>query len=146
MLPLSARVLKKYIDNENRKAHYDFVFSSNAIHHLDANGKAKLYFKIYLDLNPGGLFINYDVIMPPTQRTEQWQFQMWRDWMNEQLIAMNKPENIGTHDSLPDIYKAKQDNHPGSLLDQLEILQKIGFKDVDCFFKYGIFALFGGIK
>jgi tRNA (cmo5U34)-methyltransferase len=135
-----------FIDNEGKLIKYDFIFSSNAIHHLDAIGKAKLYFKIYLTLNTDGLFINYDVVQPATERSERWQFNMWREWMNEALIKKGRSEDVGKHEGLPDLYKSKQDNHPGPLIDQLQILEKIGFRDVDCFFKYGIFALFGGIK
>jgi tRNA (cmo5U34)-methyltransferase len=135
-----------FINNEDDTIKYDFIFSSNAIHHLDANGKAKLYFKIYLALNTDGLFINYDVVQPATERSEQWQFHMWRQWMNETLIKKGGAEDVDKHDGLPDLYKSKQDNHPSPLLDQLQILENIGFRDVDCFFKYGIFALFGGIK
>ncbi len=137
---------EEYIDNEDDTIKYNFIFSSNAIHHLNAAGKAKLYFKIYLTLNPGGLFINFDVVQPPSERTEQWQFQMWRDWMNEKLIEIGKSEDIGKHDGLPDLYKSKDDNLPSPLFDQLQLLDKIGFKDVDCFYKYGIFTLFGGTK
>jgi tRNA (cmo5U34)-methyltransferase len=137
---------EKFIDNEGDITKYDFIFSSNAIHHLDANEKAKLYFKIFLTLNSDGLFINYDVVQPASERSEQWQFNMWRQWMNEALIKKGRAGDVGKHDGLPDLYKSKQDNHPGPLIDQLQILEKIGFKDVDCFFKYGIFALFGGIK
>jgi tRNA (cmo5U34)-methyltransferase len=137
---------EEFIDTEGANTTYDFIFSSNAIHHLDAIGKAKLYFKIYLTLNADGLFINYDVVQPATERSEQWQFNMWREWINEALIKKGRSEDVGKHEGLPDLYKSKQDNHPGPLIDQLQILEKIGFRDVDCFFKYGIFALFGGIK
>ena len=97
-------------------------------------------------MNSGGLFINYDVVQPSSARSEQWQFSMWRDWMNEQLAARGNTAELGRHDGLPDLYKSKQDNQPSPLADQLLVLEKIGFKDVDCFFKYGIFALFGGTK
>ncbi len=137
---------EEFIDNEDDRSTYDCIFSANAIHHLDAIGKAKLYFKIYLILNHDGLFINYDVVQPTSARTEQWQFAMWRQWMNETLIKRGRAEDVGKHDGLPDFYKSKPDNQPSPLLDQLQILEKIGFRDVDCFFKYGIFALFGGIK
>jgi tRNA (cmo5U34)-methyltransferase len=137
---------EEFIYNEGDTTTYDFIFSSNAIHHLDFTAKAKLYFKIFLTLNPDGLFINYDVVQPTSERSEQWQFNMWRQWTNEALIKKGRSEDVGKHDGLPDLYKSKQDNHPSPLIDQLQILEKIGFKDVDCFFKYGIFALFGGIK
>ena len=32
------------------------------------------------------------------------------------------------------------------LTDQLNGLKDVGFKDVDCFYKYGIFAMYGGRK
>jgi tRNA (cmo5U34)-methyltransferase len=28
--------------------------------------------------------------------------------------------------------------------DQLTSLEEIGFKEVDCYYKYGVFAIFGG--
>lgn len=66
--------------------------------------------------------------------------------MKETLRKSGLESEIGTYDNLPDIYKSKEENQPSNLFDQLDLLIKIGFKDVDCFFKYGIFALFGGIK
>jgi len=43
-------------------------------------------------------------------------------------------------------YKESPDDFPDPLKTHLELLKKIGFKDVDCHLKYGIFALFGGFK
>jgi hypothetical protein len=47
---------------------------------------------------------------------------------------------------LPDVYRLKAENKPSGLLEQLAALQAVGFRDVDCHFKHGIFALFGGTK
>ena len=30
--------------------------------------------------------------------------------------------------------------------DQINALKEIGFREVDCYYKYGIFAVFGGRK
>jgi tRNA (cmo5U34)-methyltransferase len=140
------RSFEDLCDDSGDGAAYDVIFSSNAIHHLDINGKSRLYNKFYSVLNSGGLFLNYDVVQPSSARSEQWQFNMWRDWMNEQLAAKDCAAEVGKHDGLPDLYKSKKDNHPDSLFDQLQVLEKTGFRDVDCFFKHGIFALFGGTK
>jgi tRNA (cmo5U34)-methyltransferase len=35
---------------------------------------------------------------------------------------------------------------PDTLAAQLNALQTIGFEDVDCFYKYGIFTMYGGKK
>ena len=47
---------------------------------------------------------------------------------------------------IPDQYKENPDNIPDTLESQLHALTAIGFQDVDCHFKYGIFSLFGGRK
>jgi tRNA (cmo5U34)-methyltransferase len=45
---------------------------------------------------------------------------------------------------IPDQYKGNPDNMPDTLEAQLEMLKQIGFNNVDCYHKYGIFSLFGG--
>jgi tRNA (cmo5U34)-methyltransferase len=66
--------------------------------------------------------------------------------MNERLAGSGRTAEIGKHDRLPDVYKSKSENKPSGLLEQLRVLQEVGFRDVDCHFKHGIFALFGGAK
>ena len=146
LVALIRRSFEEYIELKDEFEKYNFVFSSMAIHHLDFNQKSRLYLKLYRGLCENGLFINFDVVLPPSKKSEEWQFYMWRDGMNETLSKNGLESEIGTYDNLPDIYKSKEENQPSNLFDQLDLLIKIGFKDVDCFFKYGIFALFGGIK
>ncbi|MCP4456321.1 MAG: hypothetical protein GY809_33090 [Planctomycetes bacterium] len=47
---------------------------------------------------------------------------------------------------IPEEYKANQDNTPDTLESQLRALEAIGFEDVDCYFKYGLFSWLGGRK
>ncbi len=140
------RTFEDYIAEDSDELKYDFIYSSMAIHHLDILNKNRLYSKIFRVLKSGGLFLNIDVVLPPSEKSEKWQFRMWRDWMNETLSANNRRDEIGTHDNLPENYKNKPENKPGGLFDQLEALRQTGFRDADCFYKYGIFALFGGTK
>jgi tRNA (cmo5U34)-methyltransferase len=111
-----------------------------AIHHLGFPEKRRLYARIYRELRFGGLFLNYDVVLPASERTEAWHFAMWRDWMNEH--AREK----GKFDALPETAKAKPENKPSRLPDHLRALEECGFCDVDCHFKYGVFCLYGGAK
>jgi len=127
-------------------AKYSFIFSINAIHHLDFLAKSQMYAKLYRELQVGGLFVNIDVVLPSSERSEQWQFQMWVDWINQALHQKGVEEGFGKYDQLPSHYKHKPENKPSALFDQLDVLRKIGFRDVDCFYKYGIFAMFGGTK
>ena len=140
------QTFEEYMDSPVEEQEYDFVHSANAIHHLDLAGKKKLYAKVYGEMRSGGLFINIDPVRPSSERGEQWQLQMWADWMNETLCRTGFGDEIGKYDHIPAGYKAKEENKPSTLPEQLDLLAKIGFKDVDCFFKYGVFAVFGGVK
>lgn len=138
------QTFEAYLDAPPQDQAYDFAFSSNAIHHLDWLGKSRLYAKLYRELAFGGAFANIDVVKAASERSERWQFAMWEDWMNERL-AQTEGE-VGTHDGLPEVAKAKPENKPSGLVEQLELLKRVGFRDIDCFYKYGVFAMFGGVK
>ncbi len=50
----------------------------------------------------------------------------------------------GTFKGIVRQYKDAEENKPDTLKDQLDALRTIGFKDVDCYYQYGIFTMFGG--
>ncbi len=128
------------------KEKYDFIYSAHAIHHLDLVGKSKLYRKIFNELRPGGLFLNLDPVLPTSEKSETWQFKMWRDWINETLHKKGSKSDIGKYDNVPYHYKSNEENKPSSLFEQLELLEEIGFQNVDCFYKFSVIAIFGGTK
>ncbi len=132
------KILTKDVISEN----FNFIYSSLAIHHLSSKEKKDLYAFIYSHLSPGGFFVNYDVTVPPSEELELWYLSLWRQWIQNNLDKINNENLIGT----PEQYKENPDNTPDSLASQLDALKDIGYKNVDCFFKYGIFALFGGSK
>ena len=138
-------VLEHFFVHQDRTARYDFIYSSNAIHHLDHQEKTGLYQQIYTALNHGGLFINIDVVLPPTDLSEQWSLRLWGDWLRRR----QESRHTGTPDKyadLPEVYKHKEENQPGRLINQLQQLEQIGFQNVDCYFKHSIFCLFAGTK
>ena len=130
--------------NQN-ESYYDFIFSSMAVHHLEHHLKFKLYSRIFTLLKHHGLFLNLDVVLPGSARTESIQFKMWVDYINDYLQKRN-PGELGKHDHLPDEYKMKSENKPSSLASQLKMLEDIGYQDVECYYKDSIFVLFGGMK
>lgn len=115
---------------------FDFVFSSLAIHHLDTDEKSDLFDLIKDRLNGGGRFVNIDVVLPPSEALEEWYLAVWRDWMDE-METVDGDEFINR-------YKDNEDNKPDTLESQLAALRRLGYEDVDCFYKFGIFAIYGG--
>ncbi len=131
-------LISKDILSEN----FDFIYSSLAVHHLSFEEKKKLYAYIYNHLSDGGFFVNYDVTVPPSEELERWYLSLWRQWIRNHCDDENDESPIG----VPEQYKGNPDNTPDTLVSQLNALKDIGYKNIDCFFKYGIFALFGGSK
>ena len=118
---------------------FDFIFSSLAIHHLETEEKEDLYAYIRDSLRQEGAFVNIDVVLPPSEDLEKWYLDIWRDWVDETDSEEDGLELINR-------YKGNQDNKPDTLQHQLDMLNRLGFKDVDCYYKNGIFAVFGGKK
>lgn len=123
--------------------HFDFCVSSFAIHHLEMTEKKNLFRYIYGHLNSRGHFVNIDVVLSPSSELEEWYFSIWKEWMKHMQDQMN------VKDELPeDIINRYKDpssmNKPDTLEDQLEALRESGFGNVDCYYKNGIFAVFGG--
>ena len=89
--------------------------------------------------------MNVDVVRAPSREVQEWYFNMWRDWMKEMF------KQCGIDDEAPqDIIKRYEDpagtNRPDTLEAQLEALRGAGFSDPDCYYKHGIFVIFGGRK
>ena len=125
---------------------YDFIFSSTAIHHIDKQQKLNLNKAIYQNLKKGGCFLNFDVVKPASPFAEEIQDQLWINWINRMIINYGQDLNVGDHDHIPKRHSEHPINQPCTLLDNLSSLEEAGFQDVDCFYKYSVFALFGGFK
>lgn len=127
------------------KDNADFIVSSLAIHHLNETEKNHLFKYIYTKLNLGGLFINYDPVLSLSQELERIELMMWKEWILNYEAEIS-PRRDKSLDYIPSQYKSNRDNVPGTLDSQLEMLRNTGFLDVNLFYKYGLFCLFGGRK
>jgi len=123
---------------------FDLIVSSLAIHHLTSSQKKSLFGYIFSHLVNGGYFVNIDCILSPTEALEKWYLQLWKEWMIEKQTALKLETDH------KDIIQRHAENEHHSKLDtlpdQLNALRDVGFEDVDCFYKHGIFAMYGGRK
>jgi len=133
-------IIKKEILNEQ----YDFIVSSFAIHHLSMDEKRFLFQKIHKHLKTVGYFINIDTILPPADTLEGWYFHTWKEWVDTKKTEFGLQRDVFS--DLTRRYKDADENKPDTLEDQLGALKQTGFTAVDCYYKYGIFAIFGGRK
>jgi tRNA (cmo5U34)-methyltransferase len=120
---------------------FDMVVSSLAIHHLRTDEKAALFKWMYQALAPGGYFVNIDVVIAPSESIETWYMEIWKDWMRDKQAALGVDDPV---EGIIQRYKDLEENKPDTLDSQLGMLRTAGFKEIDCYYKYGIFTIFGG--
>ncbi len=129
----------------NRKP-FDLIVSGFSIHHQPDKRKKELYSEIYNLLAPEGIFLNLEHVASPSKGIEP----LFDDYFIDSLYAYNAKSNSGiTREKIMKEYYNRPDKTANILCStetQCDWLRKIGFKDVDCFFKVFELALFGGRK
>lgn len=125
---------------------FDAVISGFAIHHLPHERKHALYREIYELLSPGGVFLNCEHVASSTPRVEEMFDDAMSDHLYQRRIA--KGESV-TREQVRKSYVERPDRAANILApveEQCEWLRQIGFRDVDCFWKYFELAIFGGSR
>lgn len=134
-------------DQLNEKDHvlnsFNLVVSSLAIHHIHFEEKKSLFQYINNHLESGGFFLNIETVKAPNDELESWYRVLWSEWIGENQEKLNTNKSF---QYLPEQYKDNPDNNPDKLQDQLDALESAGFSQVDCYYKYGIFSIYGGRK
>lgn len=135
---------QEMLDGAALHGEFDFCVSSLAIHHLGMEDKSALFLYIYKHLGEGGGFLNMDVVLSPSEELEGWYFALWREWMQRMQAKLGMEGNV--EDVIREYKNPASMNRPDTLEAQLTALKDAGFRDVDCYYKNGIFAVFGGRK
>lgn len=124
----------------------DVVVSGYAIHHQPDKRKKELYTEIYTLLNEGGIFLNLEHVESPTSDIES----LFENCFIDHLYQFHKTtEPEKSREEIARAFYHRPDKGENILAPvqlQCNWLQHIGFKDVDCFFKFFELALFGGRK
>jgi tRNA (cmo5U34)-methyltransferase len=123
---------------------FDAVVSGFAIHHLPDDRKCTLYREIFDLLADPGTFVNCEHVASATPRVEE----MFDDAMTEHLWRRRRDR--GEDVTLEQVRKEflERPDRAANILapveEQCRWLRDIGFRDVDCFWKYFELAIFGG--
>jgi tRNA (cmo5U34)-methyltransferase len=123
---------------------YDIAVSSLAIHHLTMDEKSRFFRTVNAQLRPGGYFINIDVVLPPTDSLDGWYMKLWEEWMDGKRTELRQYDEPSSDVIVR--YRNGEENQPDTLDDQMDALREAGFRDADCYYKYGIFVVYGGVK
>lgn len=121
---------------------FDVVISGLAIHHQSDEGKKRIYKEIFELLRPGGVFLNIEHVLSPTD----WIKSVADDFFIDSIYAYNRGRGLTREEVAGEFYNRvdKAANILAPVEAQCEWLRSIGFTDVDCFFKAFELAVFGG--
>jgi tRNA (cmo5U34)-methyltransferase len=130
------------------------VVSSLAIHHLDGSQKQALFAAVYAMLEPGGVFVIADVVLPASRLGWSVSAAAW-----ERAVAQQALQIDGTLDALAAFHAQKWNmyqhfdpndpddyDRPSTLFDQLTWLTAAGFVAVDVCWMVAGHAIFMGSK
>ena len=116
---------------------YDVIVSALAIHHLTDSDKAALFRRVHAALPEGGAFINAEQVLGATPAMEQRNHDAW----------LRQVRELGVCDTdLAQALQRRVADRTSTLAAQLRWLEEAGFRDVDCFFKHYMFAVYAGFK
>ncbi len=113
------------------------VVSSLSIHHLSDEGKRTVFARMHDVLAPGGVFVNADQVLGPTEELEA---RYKRDWLDEVRASG------ATEQQIADSLKRQAEDRCASVEEQVAWMRKAGFADADEWFKHGRFAVLAGTK
>jgi tRNA (cmo5U34)-methyltransferase len=108
---------------------YDAVVSALSIHHATHSAKAELFREVARALVPGGVFVNADQVLGDL---DSWLCEVRESGVSERDLASAR--------------ERMREDRPSTVEDQLRWLEAAGFRDVDCWYRSHIFAVFGGSR
>ena len=125
---------------------FDAIVSGFAIHHLPDARKRALYGEVHDLLRPGGVFLNAEHVASTTPRIEA----MFDDAMAEHLYQRRRErgEDVAFEQVKRDLLERpdRAANILAPVEEQCAWLRDLGFRDVDCYWKYFELAIFGGVR
>lgn len=126
---------------------FDAVISARALHHFTENQRRLYIFKeVFERVRPRGCFINGDNVRAPTKLLTE-RYRAARDQYLDRFIRQSsggKTNLAEAKAASPSTYHGPHNN--GYLDEELAWLREAGFKDVDCFWKFGTTVVYGGFK
>lgn len=136
--------------NGKDEGEIDAIVSGFAIHHVSHERKQELYREIFQLLKPGGIFLNMEHVSSPSSYQDVENMfastfcKSLAQYLQGEALDVSEEEVATTVQN--DLEVDRKANILATVEEQTLWLRTIGFQNVDCYFKFMILALFGGVK
>ncbi|MBU1568729.1 MAG: class I SAM-dependent methyltransferase [Proteobacteria bacterium] len=116
---------------------YDLIISALSIHHLTDNAKADLFEKVHNALEPGGMFINADLVQGENAMAEKICVRTWLRKVRENGIS---------EEALTAAFERMKEDRMSPLSSQLAWLTQANFIDVTTWYRNYSFVIYSATK
>ncbi|MGK7396469.1 MAG: class I SAM-dependent methyltransferase [Candidatus Cyclobacteriaceae bacterium M3_2C_046] len=121
-----------------KENHYDIILAGAVLHHLrDDQDWETTFSRLYGLLKPGGCLMISDLVIQDSEQVNQLIWQKYGEYLEQTGGESYRNQVLDYID---------QEDSPRSLNFQLELMKKVGFRQVEILHKNLCFAAFGGIK
>lgn len=125
-------------EQELGEKQFDVVMAAAVLHHLRGEAEWEAVFaKIHRALRPGGCFWISDLILHTTPALDGMMWSRYGDYLTTLQNAAYRDKVFA--------YIDKEDS-PRPLMFQVEMLRRVGFREVEILHKNSSFAAFGGLR
>jgi tRNA (cmo5U34)-methyltransferase len=108
-----------------------------SIHHLENDGKEKLYKNIHSKLNNNGCFINLDQFIVKSERINALYNSQWYDYIDSSGIKQEEKAAW--------LERRKLDKE-NTIDETIKLLEKSGFASVECIYSFMKFSVIIAVK
>lgn len=125
-------------DAELGEARFDVVVAAAVLHHLRTDAEWEAVFtKLYRSLRPGGSFWVSDLVEQSHPAVQAMTMRRYGEYLASLRDEVYRDTVFA--------YIEREDT-PRPLMDQLDLMRRVGFTNVDVLHKHGCGAAFGGVK
>lgn len=118
--------------------HFDIILAGAVLHHLRDDADWEFVFqKLYDCLTPGGCLMISDLLVQDHQGVNKLIWNRYGDYLKQ---------NGGEEYQQKVFDYIEKEDSPRSMVFQLELMNKVGFSNVEILHKNACFGAFGGIK
>ena len=134
-------IIEGRVEVERPEGGFDLIVSAFAIHHL-TTGERQALFKLLAAMSADrGWIINMDTVLAASPELEEWFMELRKEAAKELAGAVEI-------EGLDDVVEGHKNKAHHERLDTLEVqmnsLEEAGYRSVECFYKFGVFAMYGG--